>query len=89
MNEHNRIGRSGWCIGLATAGLLFIPGQAFAYVDPGSGGLLLQLLFGGIVGVAVAVKYQWHRISRLWRRPPPTQPSGNDSAAGKGVSAGS
>lgn len=34
----------------------------FAYLDPGSGSMLLQLLLGGIAGVAVAGKMYWHRI---------------------------
>jgi hypothetical protein len=81
-------GHSKWCIGLAAAALVLLPGSAFAYVDPGSGGLLLQLLFGGLVGLAVAVKYQWHRISRLWRRPSPSETSANPSKSAKGVSTG-
>lgn len=33
-----------------------------AYLDPGSGSLFLQLLLGGIAGVAVLGKLIWHRI---------------------------
>jgi len=33
-----------------------------AYLDPGSGSLFLQLLLGGIAGVAVLGKVIWHRI---------------------------
>lgn len=33
-----------------------------AYLDPGSGSLFLQLLLGGIAGVAVLGKVVWHRI---------------------------
>jgi hypothetical protein len=36
--------------------------QLFAYVDPGSGSMLLQLLLGGVAGVAVAVRMYWHRL---------------------------
>jgi hypothetical protein len=34
----------------------------FAYVDPGSGSMLLQLLLGGVAGVAVAARMYWHRV---------------------------
>lgn len=34
----------------------------FAYLDPGSGSMLLQILLGGIAGVAVAGKMYWQRI---------------------------
>ena len=33
-----------------------------AYLDPGSGSLFLQLLLGGIAGVAVLGKLAWQRI---------------------------
>jgi len=38
------------------------------YVDPTAGGLLLQIVFGGVAGLAVGVKIFWHRISALWHR---------------------
>jgi hypothetical protein len=44
---------------------------AYAYVDPGSGGMLVQLLLGGVAGAAVLLRLFWHRILRLvgLRRP--------------------
>jgi hypothetical protein len=33
-----------------------------AYIDPGSGSMLLQMLLGGVAGVAVAVRMYWHRL---------------------------
>jgi hypothetical protein len=44
-----------WCV-------LFVERPAFAYLDPGSGSMLLQILLGGLAGVAVAGKMYWHRI---------------------------
>jgi hypothetical protein len=38
---------------------------AQAYVDPGSGSMLLQLLLGGVAGAVVLVKYYWHRLRTL------------------------
>lgn len=37
-----------------------------AYVDPGTGSLLLQLLLGGVAGAAVLLKLFWHRILRFF-----------------------
>ena len=38
----------------------FIPmDSAHAYLDPGSGSMLLQLLLGGIAGLAVVFKLYW------------------------------
>jgi hypothetical protein len=41
---------------------------AFAYLDPGSGSMMLQLLFGGVAGVAVIIKLYWRSIVSLFRR---------------------
>ena len=53
--------------------LLTQPGRAgLAYLDPGSGSFLLQLLLAGILGGAFIVRSQWTRIKgfvqRLFRR---------------------
>jgi hypothetical protein len=36
--------------------------KVLAYLDPGSGSFLIQLLIGGLVGGAVAVRAYWSRI---------------------------
>jgi hypothetical protein len=46
--------------------LLFICATpAYAYVDPGSGGMLIQLLLGGVAGLAVIVRLYWQRLLAL------------------------
>ncbi|MDH3280918.1 MAG: hypothetical protein OEQ18_07290 [Gammaproteobacteria bacterium] len=37
-------------------------GPAHAYMDPGTGSMLLQIVLGGLAGLAVAGKLFWHRI---------------------------
>lgn len=45
--------------------LLFICATpAYAYVDPGSGGMLIQLALGGVAGAAVIVRLYWQRFLR-------------------------
>jgi hypothetical protein len=39
----------------------------FAYLDPGSGSLIVQLLVGGVAAVAVTAKLYWYRILKLLR----------------------
>lgn len=34
----------------------------FAYIDPGTGSIILQAIAAGIIGGLVAVKLFWHRI---------------------------
>lgn len=38
-----------------------MPG-ALAYLDPGSGSMLLQLLLGGVAALGVTAKLTWRRL---------------------------
>ena len=39
-----------------------------AYLDPGSGSMLLQVLLGGFAAVGVIAKLYWHRVTEVFRR---------------------
>jgi hypothetical protein len=41
--------------------------EAHAYLDPGSGSMLLQLLMGGIAGAVVVFKLYWQQFIGLFR----------------------
>ena len=45
--------------------LLALSPSAHAYLDPGSGSMLLQVILGGLAAVGVAAKLYWHRFKRL------------------------
>ena len=51
---------------LALAGivgtLIMAPLPAQAYLDPGTGSMFLQLLLGGVAGLAVLLKLYWQRF---------------------------
>ena len=36
--------------------------NAFAYIDPGSGSIIIQMIIGALVGVGIAVKVFWFKI---------------------------
>jgi hypothetical protein len=57
-----------WCV-------LPVERPALAYLDPGSGSMLLQVLLGGVAGVAVIAKLYWGRLLSLFgiRRDPPKE----------------
>jgi len=38
-----------------------------AYLDPGTGSMLVQLIVGGFAAAGVAVKLYWRRLMRLLR----------------------
>ena len=40
----------------------FLISDAFAYIDPGSGSMIVQMLIGTLVGVGIAIKIYWQRI---------------------------
>jgi hypothetical protein len=53
--------------------------DALAYLDPGSGSMMLQLLLGGVVGIAAILKLYWNAFADLFRR----KKQQNDSAVDK------
>ena len=41
-----------------------------AYIDPGAGSLLIQLLIGGLAGLAALIKFRWNRIRAAFSKKP-------------------
>jgi hypothetical protein len=39
-----------------------------AYLDPGSGSLILQALVGGVAAAGVTARLYWRRIVRVFRK---------------------
>jgi hypothetical protein len=37
-------------------------GAAYAYLDAGTGSMILQVLLGGVAGLALVGKLYWHRL---------------------------
>ena len=48
--------------------LVLVERPAAAYLDPGSGSMLLQVLLGGFAAVGVALRLYWHRLTALFGR---------------------
>ena len=55
-----------------------VPAQA--YLDPGSGSMLLQVLLGGFAAVGVIGKLYWHRVTSFFRKKDPPDRSMNPRA---------
>jgi hypothetical protein len=47
---------------------LLFPGPAFAYLDPGTGSYVLQVILAALVGAAFAVKLFWRNIRAFFKR---------------------
>jgi hypothetical protein len=56
-------------IALCTAVLLLgFPTRAEAYLDPGTGSIVLQVVMGGMLAVLATTRLYWKRIRLLLRR---------------------
>ena len=41
--------------------------EAYAYLDPGTGSMILQLLLGGIAGIIIVLKLYWQRVKNVFQ----------------------
>lgn len=48
--------------------LLLVPHKAEAYLDPGSGSLVFQVVIAFFVGIAFAMKQHWVRFKGIFRK---------------------
>ena len=53
-----RLAIAGMVVGMSTS-------SAYAYLDPGTGSIILQVLLGGVAGVALVGKLYWHKFLSL------------------------
>jgi len=55
---------------LAVAALfwLILPNEAYAYIDPGTGSYMFQMMIGFLVGGLFAAKLFWQRIRNFFSR---------------------
>ncbi len=49
---------------------------ALAYIEPVAGSLLIQLLIGGLAGLAALIKFRWHRIRATFAKKPQEETNG-------------
>ena len=55
----------GSVLGLA---LLLVPGRADAYLDPGTGSMVLQATLATLMGALLVVKTYWQRIKSVFSK---------------------
>ena len=56
----------GWALGFLVIWVLAVPGRAMAYLDPGTGSYLFQILIAALVGGLFAVKLFWGKIAAFF-----------------------
>ena len=52
---------------LGGVGLLMLPAPAWAYLDPGTSSMIVQIVLGGVAGLVVLAKLYWRRLLVLLR----------------------
>jgi hypothetical protein len=52
---------------VSSAGVQLFPflSHVLAYLDPGTGSIIIQAIIGALVGIAIAAKLFWHRILKF------------------------
>jgi len=53
-------------LGMATLAVGILTSSAHAYLDPGTGSMILQVLLGGVAGLALVGKLYWHKLLSLF-----------------------
>lgn len=58
-----------WYVAVASAFFLYgLTDKAYAYLDPGTGSILLQGLIGGVAGGIVVIRLYWAKIRGFFKR---------------------
>jgi len=52
---------------LVIGAIFLFPLNAFAYLDPGSGSMLLQLILGGFAGLVIVFKLYWQSFLSFFK----------------------
>lgn len=55
-------------VGIVVFISLLVPYPVLAYLDPGTGSYIVQLLIGAVVGLGFLVKVNWNRFKALFSR---------------------
>lgn len=62
----------GFIVAIAVC-LIGFDSTAYAYLDPGTGSMILQLLLGGVAGSLVVIKLYWLKIKGFFSSQPPKE----------------
>jgi hypothetical protein len=60
-------------LGLAFVIFVLAEARLQAYLDPGNGSMLVQLLLGGAAGLGVILKLSWLRLRAWFKLKPPAE----------------
>lgn len=70
--------------GVVVLAIITLTRPAYAYLDPGTGSIILQLLLGGLAGAAVVLKLYWARFKSFFSRKSDAESSSESQEGDKG-----
>ncbi len=66
-SRQNAVRRAARVAACAAAATVLVASPAHAYLDPGTGSMLLQVMLGGTAGAAVVLRLYWAKL-RDWAK---------------------
>ncbi len=48
--------------------IFLLPEYIYAYLDPGTGSYLIQVILAGVLGIGIGIKLFWGRIKQLFAK---------------------
>ena len=48
--------------------IFLLPEYSYAYLDPGTGSYLIQVILAGFLGIGIGIKLFWGRIKQLFAK---------------------
>jgi len=77
-SQHTHVGR--WTLTAVALFLTMLAQPAWAYLDPGTGSMIISAIVGLFATVGLAVKTYWYKIKAFFRKDTTDLPTG-DSAS--------
>lgn len=76
-SQHTRVGRSASIVAAASIALFAQP--AWAYLDPGTGSMIISAIVGLFATAGLAAKTYWYKIKAFFRKDEAGSPAAEDA----------
>lgn len=65
---HGRAPSAPWILGTILLAMAIGPADAHAYLDPGTGSMVLQVIVGGVMASLFVIRRRWDQLKGYFRR---------------------
>ncbi len=87
MQHPQRTSVGWWTLCAAALVLVMLAPPAWAYLDPGTGSMIISAIVGLFATVGLALKTYWYKIKAFFRKDGDEPPTGDDQEIESGRSA--